>query len=133
MWFERYVIIVSSLSNDYIPWAWGQLNPTWADWGILAGSFGWFGMWFLLFAKNFPIVAIQEIKEMIPMPRKRGRAPLMALLEARRRVPGRARLVRPRGRRGGRHPRAPGPRAPGSRRSTPPRPTTRSRRRWTTG
>ena len=65
MWFERYVIIVSSLSNDYIPWAWDQLNPTWADWGILAGSFGWFGMWFLLFAKNFPIVAIQEIKEMI--------------------------------------------------------------------
>ena len=72
MWFERFVIIVSSLSNDYIPWAWDQLNPTWADWGILAGSFGWFSMWFLLFAKNFPIVAIQEIKEMIPMPRKRG-------------------------------------------------------------
>jgi Ni/Fe-hydrogenase subunit HybB-like protein len=72
MWFERYVIIVSSLSNDYLPWAWDQMNPTWADWGILAGSFGWFGMWFLLFAKNFPIVAIQEIKEMIPMPRMRG-------------------------------------------------------------
>jgi Ni/Fe-hydrogenase subunit HybB-like protein len=72
MWFERYVIIVSSLSNDYIPWAWDQMNPTWADWGILLGSFGWFGMWFLLFAKTFPIVAIQEIKEMIPMPRRRG-------------------------------------------------------------
>jgi Ni/Fe-hydrogenase subunit HybB-like protein len=72
MWFERFVIIVSSLSNDFVPWAWDQLNPTWADWGILAGSFGWFSMWFLLFAKNFPIVAIQEIKEMIPMPRKRA-------------------------------------------------------------
>jgi Polysulphide reductase, NrfD len=72
MWFERYVIIVSSLSNDYLPWAWDQLNPTWADWGILAGSFGWFGMWFMLFAKAFPIVAIQELKEMIPMPRRRG-------------------------------------------------------------
>src|SRR5919112_421395 len=71
IWFERYVIIVSSLSNDYIPWAWAQMNPTWADWGILAGSFGWFGMWFMLFAKSFPIVAIQEIKEMIPMPRRR--------------------------------------------------------------
>ena len=47
-------------------------NITWADWGILAGSFGWFSMWFLLFAKSFPIVAIQEIKEMIPMPRKRA-------------------------------------------------------------
>jgi molybdopterin-containing oxidoreductase family membrane subunit len=71
MWFERFVIIVSSLSNDYIPWAWSNANITWADWGILLGSFGWFSMWFLLFARSFPIVAIQEIKEMIPMPRKR--------------------------------------------------------------
>ena len=69
MWFERYVII-NSLANDYVPYAWDNMVPTWADWGILAGSFGWFGMWFLLFAKNFPIVAIQEIKEFIPMPRK---------------------------------------------------------------
>jgi molybdopterin-containing oxidoreductase family membrane subunit len=72
MWFERFVIISSSLTNDFIPWAWDNPNPTWADWGILAGSFGWFGMWFLLFARTFPIVAIQEIKEMIPMPRKRA-------------------------------------------------------------
>jgi molybdopterin-containing oxidoreductase family membrane subunit len=72
MWFERYVIIVSSLRNDFDPFAWGQLTPTWADWGILAGSFGWFLMYFLLFARTFPIVAIQEIKEMIPMPRKRS-------------------------------------------------------------
>jgi len=71
MWFERFVIIVSSLSNDFEPWAWGQMTPTWADWGILLGSFGWFGMWFLLFARTFPVVAIQEIKETIPMPRLR--------------------------------------------------------------
>jgi len=71
MWFERFVIIVSSLRNDFDPYAWGQLTPTWADWGVLAGSFGWFLMYFLLFARTFPIIAIQEIKEMIPMPRKR--------------------------------------------------------------
>src|SRR5262245_41781835 len=70
MWFERYVIIVSSLSNDYDPYAWSQMSPTWADWGILLGSFGWFSMWFLLFARSFPVVAIQELKEMIPYPRK---------------------------------------------------------------
>jgi molybdopterin-containing oxidoreductase family membrane subunit len=70
MWFERYVII-SSLANDYEPWAWGPPGPNWADWGILLGSFGWFSMYFLLFARTFPVVAIQEIKEMIPMPRKR--------------------------------------------------------------
>jgi len=74
MWFERYVIITSSLSNDFLPFAWGQMNPTWADWGILVGSFGWFGMYFLLFARTFPVVAIQEIKEMIPMPRRKGGA-----------------------------------------------------------
>ncbi len=73
MWFERFVIVVSSLSNDYLPYAWGQMNPTWADWFILLGSFGWFGLWFSLFYKNFPIVAIQEIKEMIPMPRRKPR------------------------------------------------------------
>ena len=70
MWFERYVIITSSLSNDYDPWAWSIMNPTWADWGILLGSFGWFSMWFLLFARSFPVVAIQELKELIPMPRR---------------------------------------------------------------
>ena len=69
MWFERYVIVAGSLANDYIPYAWGQINPTWADWCILAGSFGWFGLWFTLFYKNFPIVAIQEVKELIPLPR----------------------------------------------------------------
>lgn len=74
MWFERYVIITSSLSNDFLPFAWGRMNPTWADWGILVGSFGWFGMYFLLFARTFPVVAIQEIKEMIPMPRRKGGA-----------------------------------------------------------
>jgi molybdopterin-containing oxidoreductase family membrane subunit len=74
MWFERYVIITSSLSNDFLPYAWGQMNPTWADWGILLGSFGWFGMYFLLFARTFPVVAIQEIKEMIPMPRRKNGA-----------------------------------------------------------
>ncbi len=74
MWFERYVIVVSSLTNDFMPYAWGQINPTWADWCLLLGSFGWFGLWFSLFYKNFPIVAIQEIKEMIPMPRLKSRA-----------------------------------------------------------
>ncbi|MBP7620954.1 MAG: polysulfide reductase NrfD, partial [Gemmatimonadales bacterium] len=38
MWFERYVIVTSSLSNDYVPYAWGQMNPTWADWLVLLGS-----------------------------------------------------------------------------------------------
>jgi len=72
MWFERFVIIASSLSNDYLPNKWHVPAVTWADWGILVGSFGWFLMYFLLFARTFPVIAIQEIKEMIPYPRKHG-------------------------------------------------------------
>ncbi len=72
MWFERFVIIAGSMSNDYLPAAWQVPAVTWADWGILIGSFGWFFMYFLLFARTFPVVAIQEIKEIIPYPRKHG-------------------------------------------------------------
>jgi molybdopterin-containing oxidoreductase family membrane subunit len=43
-------------------------NPTWADWGVMAGSFGWFFMWFLLFVKNFPTVSIAEVKEVLAPP-----------------------------------------------------------------
>lgn len=72
MWFERFVIIVVSLSFEYEPYAMGHYTPTWVEWSILAGSFGWFFMWFLLFAKNFPTVSISEVKEYIPMPRRKG-------------------------------------------------------------
>ncbi|HLZ45009.1 MAG TPA: NrfD/PsrC family molybdoenzyme membrane anchor subunit [Gemmatimonadales bacterium] len=73
MWFERYVIIVVSLAGEpYTNWTNAVYNPTWADWGIMAGSFGWFFMWFLLFVKNFPAVSISEVKEVLPPPR-RGR------------------------------------------------------------
>ncbi|MDH3497273.1 MAG: polysulfide reductase NrfD [Gemmatimonadota bacterium] len=72
MWFERFVIIVVSLSFEYEPYAMGHYTPSWVDWTILAGSFAWFFMWFLLFAKNFPTVSITEVKEIIPMPRRKG-------------------------------------------------------------
>ncbi len=72
MWFERFVIIVVSLSHEYVPYAMGHYTPSWIDWSILAGSFAWFFMWFLLFAKTFPTVSITEVKEIIPMPRKGG-------------------------------------------------------------
>jgi molybdopterin-containing oxidoreductase family membrane subunit len=42
------------------------------DFAILAGSFGWFSMWFLLFIKQLPVIAIAEVKEIIP-PRLRRR------------------------------------------------------------
>jgi molybdopterin-containing oxidoreductase family membrane subunit len=73
MWFERFVIIVVSLSHEYEPYAMGHYTPSWVEFSILAGSFAWFFMWFLLFAKNFPMVSIAEVKEIIPLPRKRAK------------------------------------------------------------
>src|SRR3989449_11428521 len=74
MWFERFVIIVESLAGEpFERFANATYNPTWADWGIMAGSFGWFFMWFLLFVKNFPTVSISEVKEVLPAP-QRGKA-----------------------------------------------------------
>ena len=70
MWFERYVIVVPSLSHEFEPWQWGGYAPTWVDYSILLGSFGWFFMWFLLFIKQLPVMAIAELKEVVP-PRMR--------------------------------------------------------------
>jgi molybdopterin-containing oxidoreductase family membrane subunit len=64
MWFERYVIIITSLSREYIPAAWGLYIPSTVELMVLAGSFCWFSMFFLLFLKMFPIIAITEMKEL---------------------------------------------------------------------
>jgi molybdopterin-containing oxidoreductase family membrane subunit len=76
MWFERFVIVVPSLSHEFEPWQWTAYAPTWVDYSILAGSFGWFFMWFLLFIKQLPVLALAEIKEIIPPPLRRPHAHL---------------------------------------------------------
>ena len=59
------MIVVPSLSHEFNPWQWTSYAPTWVDYAILAGSFGWFSMWFLLFIKQFPVIAIAEVKEIV--------------------------------------------------------------------
>ena len=66
MWFERFVIIVPGLSHEYEPWQWSTYVPTFVDYSILLGSFGWFFMWFLLFIRQLPVIAISEVKEIVP-------------------------------------------------------------------
>ncbi len=73
MWFERFVIIVTSLSHEYEPFAWGMYRPSVTEMGIVLGSFGWFSFWFLLFTRLLPPVAIAELKEVLPTP-MRGRS-----------------------------------------------------------
>lgn len=62
MWFERFVITVTSLHRDYLPSSWGYYTPTLYDFGILIGSFGLFFTLVLLFVKTLPSVSISEIK-----------------------------------------------------------------------
>ena len=66
MWFERFVIVVPSLSHEFEPWQWTTYVPSWIDMSLLIGSFGWFFMWFLLFIKQLPVMAIIEVKEIVP-------------------------------------------------------------------
>jgi len=63
MWLERFVIIVTSMSHDFDPYAWGLYKPRLIEAGITLGSFGFFFTAFLLFAKLLPVVAISELKE----------------------------------------------------------------------
>lgn len=70
MWFERFNIIVISLSRDFEPGAWGIYKISWVEAGITAGSFAWFFMFFLIFIKTLPAVSIAEIKEILPVPKK---------------------------------------------------------------
>jgi molybdopterin-containing oxidoreductase family membrane subunit len=66
MWFERFVIIVSTLSRDFLPSSWGSYCPTWVEIGMLIGSFGMFFMLFLLFCRFLPMVAMAEVKAVLP-------------------------------------------------------------------
>jgi molybdopterin-containing oxidoreductase family membrane subunit len=62
MWFERFVIIVTSLHRDYLPSSWSMYRPTYVEVGILIGSFGLFFTLFLLFCRVLPTVAMSEVK-----------------------------------------------------------------------
>ncbi|RZJ57178.1 MAG: hydrogenase, partial [Flavobacterium sp.] len=62
MWFERFVIIVTSLHRDYIPSSWAMFYPTWVDVSVFVGSIGLFFTLFLLFLRVLPSIAIAEVK-----------------------------------------------------------------------
>jgi molybdopterin-containing oxidoreductase family membrane subunit len=65
MWFERFVITVTSLSRDYLPSSWDYYVPTIFDFGILIGSFGMFFTLLLIFTRTMPVVSIAEVKAVV--------------------------------------------------------------------
>ena len=65
MWFERFVIIVTSLHRDFLPSSWSMFYPTWIDIGVYVFTFGIFFTAFFLFAKFFPMINMVEVKSII--------------------------------------------------------------------
>lgn len=74
MWFERFVIIVTSLAQDFLPSSWGHYSPSWVEIWTFAGTFGIFLSLFLLFMRFLPMIAISEVKIVVPSDRRKGTA-----------------------------------------------------------
>ena len=66
MWFERFVIIVTSLARDFLPSSWGYYSPSAVEIFTFFGTFGVFGVLFLLFIRFLPIMPMAEIKAVMP-------------------------------------------------------------------
>jgi molybdopterin-containing oxidoreductase family membrane subunit len=62
MWFERFNIVVTSLSKNYIPANWASYSPTIIEIGLFVGTLGMFSAGVLLFFRYIPMIAISEIK-----------------------------------------------------------------------
>jgi hypothetical protein len=65
MWFERFVIIVTSIHRDYIPSSWSMFHPTFIDVGVYVGTIGIFFVLFLLYSRTFPVLALNEVKTIL--------------------------------------------------------------------
>jgi molybdopterin-containing oxidoreductase family membrane subunit len=65
MWFERFVIIVTSIHRDYIPSSWSYYTPTVVEIFIYIGTIGFFMTLFLIFAKVAPVIAVAEVKAIL--------------------------------------------------------------------
>ena len=65
MWFERFVIIATTLARDYLPSSWSYYSPTWVEIGIFVGTMGLFFTLYLIFCRVAPVVAVAEIKAIL--------------------------------------------------------------------
>jgi Ni/Fe-hydrogenase subunit HybB-like protein len=65
MWFERFVIIPTTLSRDYLPSSWSYYTPTWVEIAMFLGSMGLFFVCYMIFTRLAPVVAIAEVKAIL--------------------------------------------------------------------
>ncbi len=65
MWFERFVIIATTLARDFLPSSWAYYNPTWVEISIFSGTMGLFFVLYLIFCRVAPVVAVAEVKSIL--------------------------------------------------------------------
>ena len=65
MWFERYVIIATTLARDYLPSSWSYYWPSWVEIGIYIGTIGLFFVLYLIFCRVAPVIAVAEVKSIL--------------------------------------------------------------------
>jgi len=65
MWLERFVIVVISLTRDFVPSAWGRYSATFWDYSTFVGTIGLFVMLIFLFVRALPAIAIAEMRELV--------------------------------------------------------------------
>jgi len=65
MWFERFVIIATTLARDYLPSSWSYYRPTWVEISIFTGTIGLFFFCYLIFTRVAPVVAMAEVKAIL--------------------------------------------------------------------
>ncbi len=75
MYTERFLIVGTSLSRQYLPDAWGVYVPSLVELSIILGSFALFTTLFLVFVKIFPSISMYEVKETMAIPRTEPTAP----------------------------------------------------------
>jgi molybdopterin-containing oxidoreductase family membrane subunit len=63
MWLERFIIVITSLSRDFLPSSWGNFTPTFWDWATLLGTIGLFFSLIFIFVRLLPLIAMSEVKE----------------------------------------------------------------------
>jgi Ni/Fe-hydrogenase subunit HybB-like protein len=77
MWFERFVIVVTSLTRDYLPSSWGTYRATKWDYGTFLGTLGLFTFLFFLFIRFLPMIPMSELRLMLPQAKVREKRELL--------------------------------------------------------
>jgi Ni/Fe-hydrogenase subunit HybB-like protein len=66
MWMERFMLIITSLSRDFLPSSWANFVASFWDNALLLGSIGVFVLFFMLFVRFLPMISIFEVRELLP-------------------------------------------------------------------